>query len=78
MLGWLILHDDVASADGEIRELVDLGGQLTDAALAAAASFAAYLIGSLSGDAFGTALNNAVQSTAAREGLKRLSLIHGI
>lgn len=61
LLGWLILHDDVASADGAIKELVDLGEHLTDAALAAIASFAAYLVGSLSEDVFGRALTRVLE-----------------
>jgi hypothetical protein len=52
----------VASADGAIGELVDFGGRVSDVALAGAASFVAYLTGSLSEDAFGRALNKAVRS----------------
>jgi hypothetical protein len=61
-LGWLVFHDRVSSANGAIGELVDLGGVVSDVALAGAASFIAYLIGSLSEDAFGRVLNNAVRS----------------
>ena len=50
--GWLIVSDDVATAEGVVGRVVELGGVVTDAALAVAASFAAYLIGSLSEDFF--------------------------
>jgi hypothetical protein len=64
LLGWLLLHNRVESADGAIGELVDFGGTLPAATLGAAASFLAYLIGSLSEDAFGRALNLVVRNTA--------------
>jgi len=53
LLGWLSFHDDVARAHGRIHEVVELGEKLSPAGLGVAASFVAYLIGSLSEDVFG-------------------------
>jgi hypothetical protein len=63
LLGWLSFHDRVASPSGAIGELVDLGGLVSDAALAVAASFVAYLIGSFSEDVFGRALTKMVRQS---------------
>jgi len=52
LLGYLIFHGDVASAHGKVRDVVELGRKLNPAALAVAASFVAYLLGSLSEDLF--------------------------
>lgn len=52
IFGWLLLHDDIGDAGGPISDLVDLGEAATDVGLGIAASFVAYLVGSLSEDLF--------------------------
>jgi hypothetical protein len=56
LFGWLVVGDDVGAAGGVLGRLVDLGGNLAPGAVAVAASFAAYLVGSMSNDLFGRAL----------------------
>ncbi|MCA1708097.1 MAG: hypothetical protein LC808_34410 [Actinobacteria bacterium] len=66
LLAWLILHEDIAGANGEVQELIALGEQLPDAALAGVASFVAYLIGSLSEDLFGGVVTAVIHYRAGR------------
>ncbi len=56
LLGYLIVHQHVSTAHGKVKEIVELGEHLSPAALAVAASFVAYLLGSLSEDLFRRAL----------------------
>jgi len=76
LLGWLVFHHDVARAQGEVKEFVELGEELSPAGLATAASFAAYLIGSLSEDAFGWVMRNLIASplfkSPRRAGLEKV------
>lgn len=60
LLGYLIFHGDVVNAHGKVKEIDELGEKLNPAALAAVASFAAYLLGSLSEDLFKRVLMVAV------------------
>jgi hypothetical protein len=64
LLAYLIFHADVASAHGKVKEIEELGGKLSPAALAVAATFVAYLAGSLSDDLFKRALSAAVRPFA--------------
>ena len=52
IFAWLLFHAEVDDAGGPLGDLVDLGGDVSDIGLATAASFAAYLVGSLSEDIF--------------------------
>lgn len=61
LFGWLVFEDDVSTAGGAIERLVDLGAVVSPAAVAVAASFAAYLVGSLSEDLFGRTLLTVVR-----------------
>jgi hypothetical protein len=67
LLAWLILHDSIDDASsGAIHEIVEGGRQLPAAVLGAVASFAAYLIGSLSEDSFDRLLKRFAFRRAAR------------
>jgi hypothetical protein len=82
LLAWLLAHEDVAKAQGEVKGLVELGEKLNPAAVAAVASFVAYLVGSLSEDVFGRLLRLAIppQQFKRTPGIPPDSLIgiHGL
>jgi len=64
LLCWLLVHKSISHIAGPIGELHQLGANLPTAAVGAAASFVAYLVGSLSEDLFGRGLNVLVGSLA--------------
>jgi hypothetical protein len=67
LFGWLVFNASLKEAGGPVGELVELGGEVSDATLAVAASFAAYLVGSLSEDGFRRLLTSVAVANVSRE-----------
>src|SRR5262245_60532341 len=64
VFAWLLFGDEVEGSGGVVGRLVDLEHGLSQVAVAAAASFVAYLIGSVSEDIFGRGLRHVVDRSS--------------